>query len=73
MRTAIDYIPVDTATGDELDNEKYARVYASSCSATCYISNYGYYEDIGYVTLFSSHWTDGNGVKDGIVYMSDVY
>ncbi len=73
IRTAIDYLPVDTATGDPLNDQKGVRSYSSSCSADCYISNYGYYEDIGDVSLFSAHWADGNGAKSEIAYVKDVY
>lgn len=72
MRTALNYQPVDTATGVSLDSETSVSRYASSCSGVCYISDYGYYEDTGDVTLFSSHWTDGNGVSE-IIYLRDVY
>lgn len=72
MRTAIDYKPVDTASGNSLAAKRTVSKYASSCSAVCYISDYGYYEDSGYVTLYSTHWVDGNGVAE-MFTIYDIY
>ncbi len=74
MHTVIAYIPVDTATGLWLEKDpSEICVYGSSCSADCYISDYGYYEDTGDVALFSEHWAEGNGVEDVKIYLKSVY
>ncbi len=73
VRTGIDYTPVDAGTGEWLAEQKGVRSYAPECSCDCYISNYGYYEDTGDVTLYSAHWVECNGVEDVIIYLKHNY
>ncbi len=72
MRTAIDYTPLDKYTGEWLDEQKGVRSYSPSCAVDFFISDYGYYEDTVYVTLYSAHWTDG-GAEDVIIYLKHDY
>jgi hypothetical protein len=70
MRTAIDYQPVETESGYNYNSNRVTR-YSSSCSAVCYLSSYGLYDGVK-ITLYSSHWIDGNGESE-IVYLADTY
>ncbi len=66
------YQPLDTATGVALDPEVRKSNDSWLCTATCYISDYGFYEDTGDVSLFSTHEASGQGYCSAI-YLKDVY
>lgn len=72
VKTAIKYQPALTSTGDELDDEVTVSRTALLCTTPCYLDSYGYYDDIGRITLFSTHSSSGNGYCEP-VYLRDVY